>query len=319
MIETATQELLDLMRIGECEIPPEFVEDNPGDEAEVPLSARPGTAKIQRRVELSEQMVAESHELYLYFKQCTLDTITSSIKSALDLLRRRLVTSNKHYAVSTPMQEVRTPPVFRANIALALPTIVMRPSAEDIQQAVVTASQMIVSPTKFVFEWGQSRTDRLRESQVTDGKLAAVSETPLTSRSKRNVIKIEKPPLKNYYKQVSENKEVLKLQSTLSSTISLSKKMITDSFEIFAKYKDLWMVERENKMKEFQEQDPMVSEYYAEMKYYTQVQEEVGGEPDTIAKGPILLATEDIKLALVTEAKGWVICYGRALNARLVE
>jgi dynein heavy chain len=318
MIETATRDLIELMHISECEIPQEFLETDPGDQADMTLAVRPGTAKIQRRVELSTQMAAEAHELTLHFKQCTLDAILSCVKGALDLLRRRLVTSSQHYAaVSSPMQDTKgKPPVFCANIILALPTIVMRPSAEDIQQAVVTVSHMIVSPSKFVFEWGQSRSDRIKESQVMDGKLASNTETALMSRSKRTVVKIEKPPLRNYYKQVSENKEILKLQSALSTTISSGKKMITESFEVFSKYRDLWTVEREEKMKEFEEKDPLVSEFYAEMKRYTELQEIIGKEPDTIVKGPLLLSTEDIKLALVTEAKGWVVSYGRTLNAR---
>ena len=320
MIETATRDLIELMHISECEIPQEFLETDPGDQADMTLAVRPGTAKIQRRVELSTQMAAEAHELTLHFKQCTLDAILSCVKGALDLLRRRLVTSSQHYAaVSSPMQDTKgKPPVFCANIILALPTIVMRPSAEDIQQAVVTVSHMIVSPSKFVFEWGQSRSDRIKESQVMDGKLASNTETALMSRSKRTVVKIEKPPLRNYYKQVSENKEILKLQSALSTTISSGKKMITESFEVFSKYRDLWTVEREEKMKEFEEKDPLVSEFYAEMKRYTELQEIIGKEPDTIVKGPLLLSTEDIKLALVTEAKGWVVSYGRTLNARFV-
>lgn len=313
IIEVAVQDIIGLLLEPESEIPAEVVEEQQGDEAEVSIVDRPGTAKIKRKVDLSTQMQIEAHELLHYFKQRTLDALLNCVRGNMELLRRKITNSSQHY---TDLQHEAKgkPPIFQASIILALPTIVMRPSVEDVQQAVVNAAQMMVGVSKNVFEWGQTRPSKTMESVENMG---GASHSEVSSRSRRSVAKLQKTTtLKSYYRQISEHKEVMKLLSTFSTAISSQKKRIMDSVQAFARYEPLWSLDREKQMKEMEEEKAGVSEFHAEMKRYRQLEEEIGEENDVVVECPMQLSTEEIKLALITEAKAWVVSYGRTMNAK---
>ena len=316
IIEAAVQDIIGLLLQPETEIPAEVVQEEHGDEADVSIVDRPGTAKIKRKVDLSAQMQAEAQELFHYFKQRALDALLNCIRGNMEFLRRKITSSSQHY--TDPLHEVKgKPPVFQASIVLALPTIVMRPSIEDIQQAVVNAVQMMVGVSKHVLEWGQNRASVTKESVVSMGGASQVTHSGLTSRSRRSVAKLQKAStLRNYFRQISENKEVLKLQSSFATAISSQKKRITDSFQAFAKYETLWTIDREKKMMEMKEENAGVSEFLAEMKHYRQLEERISEEEDTIVMCPMQLCSDEIKLALVTEAKAWVVSFGRTMNSK---
>lgn len=315
IVEVAVQDIIGLLLEPETEIPAEVVEEQQGDEAEVSIVDRPGTAKIRRKVDLSAQMQAEAHELFHYFKQRTLDALINCIRGNMEFLRRKIASSSQHY--SDPLHEVKgKPPVFQASIVLALPTIVMRPSVEDVQQAVVNVVQMMIGVSKHVFEWGQTRPILTKESVASMGGASQVT-SGLTSRSKRSVPKLQKmTTLRNYFRQVSENKEILKLISGFSTAISSQKKRIMDSCQAFSKYEPLWSLDREKKMKEMEAEKAGVSEFHAEMKHYRQLEEKISEEDDIIVVCPMQLSSEEIKLALVTEAKAWVVSYGRTMGTK---
>ena len=318
VVEAAVQEMLDLLMMPEKEIPSDAIEIVDGDDADVTIVKRPDTARIKKQVELSKQMQIEAREIYQYFKQQFLDSLLQLIRCSMDILRRRLLPTSQHYNMQDPLQESKTrPPVFKTSITLALPTIVLRPALDDIQQAVCSATTMMVSISKQVFEWQQNRANRMIESQVCLKTEAVDSVQPLTSRSKRNLAKMQKvSSLKNCYKYVSENKEILKLQSFVSTIISSMKKMTTDSFETFTKYQFLWTVDRDEKMKGIEKEFTLVANFHGEMKRYRELEDVISSEADSITQGPLLMVTDDIKLALVTEAKAWVISFGRAMNMK---
>lgn len=316
IIEAAVQDIIGLLLQPEREIPAEIVQEQHGDEADVSIVDRPGTVKIKRNVDLSAQMQTEAQDLFRYFKQRTLDTLLNCIRGNMEFLRRKITSSSQHY--TDPLHEVKgKPPVFQASIVLALPTIVMRPSVEDIQQAVVNVVQMMVGVSKHVLEWGQTRPSVAKESVASMGGASQVTHSGLTSRSKRSVAKLQKAStLRNYSRQISENKEVLKLQSGFSTAISSQKKRITDSFQAFAKYEPLWTLDREKKMKQMKAEKAVVNEFFLEMRHYRQLEEQIGEEDDIIVMCPVQLCSDEIKLALVTEAKAWVVSYGRTMNAK---
>ena len=316
IIEVAVQDLISLLLEPETEIPAELVEEEQGDEADVSIVDRPGTAKIKRKVDLSAQMQAEAHELFHYFKQRTLEAVLNCVRGNMELLRRKITSSSQHY--TDPLHEVKgKPPIFQASIILALPTIVMRPSVEDVQQAVVNAAQMMVGVSKHVFEWGQTRPSETKESVASMGGSSQVTQSGVASRSRRSMPKLQKTTtLRTYFRQVSEHKEILKLLSAFSTAISSQKKRIMDSFQAFAKYEPLWSLDREKRMKEMEEEKAGVSEFHSEMKHYRQLEEKIGEEDDVIVMCPMQLSTEEIKLALVTEAKAWVVSYGRTMDTK---
>ena len=67
-------------------------------------------------------------------------------------------------------------------------------------------------------------------------------------------------------------------------------------------------------MTEFLEGDPGVNDFKMEMQQYTELEEVIVLESDTIPVGPIALSSDQLKLALCTEAKSWRVCFGRTMK-----
>uniref|UniRef100_A0A3B3YD38 AAA+ ATPase domain-containing protein n=1 Tax=Poecilia mexicana TaxID=48701 RepID=A0A3B3YD38_9TELE len=104
--------------------------------------------------------------------------------------------------------------IFRANVTLSIPNIVMVPGLEEVQQALNRAVECVVSVSKGVGQWSKERICKIIYfSDCTSSEISAsvIQAIPFQAR--------------NYYKSVSENKEIVKLVSVLSSSITSTKKV----------------------------------------------------------------------------------------------
>lgn len=127
-------------------------------------------------------------------------------------------------------------PFFKTFATLAIPNIVMQPALDEVQQTVNKAAQMIISVSKGVAKWSEERkrpqksavdrehavaADR-RQSVVSAASDAAGEKKEEETEMKNYTITQQ---AKNYFKAVSENKEVTKLVSLLSTSINSTKKV----------------------------------------------------------------------------------------------
>ena len=295
IIEQAVHELLELL------LGPEVVLEPPQD-----IDA-PGTAALQRRIEQRAKLRQEADNLFLFFEQQNTDGLVHLTRLTLESIRKRVSISSygdyRTFDRKTPHEN----PLFHADIVLALPSLVVRPSLEEVQKALTRGVQSILAVTKQVYQWRQDRVGDLS----ADGK-------PLASRSdvrSRTRVVLEQPSsLRSYFKTVSEHREVLKLVSMLSTAISSTKDQVQRGLMIFSKHQSLWAEDREQCMQLFLESSPGVNEFSSEMQHYAHLEEVILMEPDSIPVGPIALCSEQLKIALCAEAKSWRVCYGRAMN-----
>lgn len=70
---------------------------------------------------------------------------------SLDAIKRRLQTSNK-YTIDNAKEEPK-PPLFCADIILAIPNVIMKPSLDDIQQSLNKAVQIILKMSQAIPQW----------------------------------------------------------------------------------------------------------------------------------------------------------------------
>ena len=71
---------------------------------------------------------------------------------SLDAIKRR-VQMKSGFSKSGDIVEDSKPAIFRANIVLAIPSIVMRPSLEDIQNSLNKGVQVILKMTEKLPQW----------------------------------------------------------------------------------------------------------------------------------------------------------------------
>eukprot|EP00118_Oscarella_pearsei_P013119 m.101516 g.101516 ORF g.101516 m.101516 type:complete len:4701 (+) comp37133_c1_seq2:73-14175(+) len=308
-----------------------------------------GQLALVRRRQQRYEMEEEAQELRAYFNRRNLDTLLRLSKATLDTIKRRVSSSSFNvYGDSEEQRKRDNRETFRADVVLSIPNVSMRPALDEIQQAVNKAAQYIVASARGVLQWGQKRDevdkpplpppvaagDASEDDRVVkteeEGDEAQTSQSQMSRPERRSRVEMDeaavavatvveprkKGPLRNYYKLVSENKEVVKLLSLLSTAINSMKQNITNALEQFNKYGELWQKEVEESIKEFLEQDPALSEFQQRILHYQNLDGVIAAEPDTVCVGAVCLCTESLKIALMAETKNWKLAYGRSCNCR---
>ena len=138
-------------------------------------------------------------------------------------------------------------PFFRCFAVLSIPTITMQPLLEEVQQVVNKAAQSVISVAKGVAQWseephqiGEAQRDRSssvgevhmeRRNSLTSNAPSEGSRSEIGTRMGRKGADDDKASqyvvtqLKNYFQKVSENKEISRLVSLLSTSINSTKKV----------------------------------------------------------------------------------------------
>ena len=297
VVETAVNELVNLLFPPDPTLPVEAPED---------LSAA-GSLTLKKKVEKRNKLQQEADMLYDYYQQMNISTLLRLFKTNLDLIRKRVaLASALIYTETSSEEDKKDHALFVSDIVLSLPNLVMKPSLEEIQQAMSHIVQTILSVLKYIYCWDQERID---VSSVS------VSTTAVLPRSQ---VKIDRTShLKTFHRTIAEHKDIVKLVLALNSCLNSTKNVVQTTIDSFNKYKILWAVDRDEQVAEFSRTGPPgVSDYQQEMHSFQVLEEEVQVEPDSQVAGIICLRTEQLKSMLTTEAKQWRVCHGRAMSQR---
>ncbi|XP_069476735.1 dynein axonemal heavy chain 5-like [Ambystoma mexicanum] len=232
------------------------------------------------------------------------DCLVKCTKISLDTLKRRMHTGSSMYGAAKLAKDQTTIPLFKAGIQLAIPNVVMRPSLEDIQSAVNKVTNAILSMTRdmplWKFTYLHHKQQQLEQNAARD----------LGDELTKMVV------LKPLDKQISEHKDVNKVIIQLSTMILSLKIDATDVLNSFSKFSGIWNQDVEEKVKEFLDTNPVMSEFRSQLSYYSHLETQVNELPNSCFMGSIECATESLKMALVQECRLWQRAFGSALNKK---
>ncbi|ESO89757.1 hypothetical protein LOTGIDRAFT_192667 [Lottia gigantea] len=300
-------------------------------------SARPLSSKAlsvaKKKREMRENLEESAMELLIHFNNRNLDALLRATRYTLESLRKRITSSSMaHYiGMDTSYGDSKkdSRPFFRTSAVLAIPNIVMQPALDEVQQALNKTVQTIISVSKGVSQWSKERKRRAKP-QLLDASMSGVGEYSFERRasaismmsegSKRLEGEATATSLtiqqqnKNYFKSVSDNKEIAKLASLLSTSINSTKKEITTALEKFSHYHSIWAKDRDDELEEFMKDDPKLSEFEAKIHHYNELEKQIMSEPEYYDVGAIALYTEKLKLGLTTETRAWRLHYGKACD-----
>ena len=214
----------------------------------------------------------------------------------------------------------------------------MQPTLDEVQQMLNKAVQSVINVSKNVTQWTKGKKvlkkkDSTRRETVTnlEGNVVVVNgeSSPIGNADQANennqLGAAERPGSpttstmivqKNYFKAVSENKDISKMISLLSTCISSMKKDVHTAIDRFKEYNFIWQKDREEDLKDFIQQDPRVSEFDAKIRGFQQLSIEINSKPEYEPIGAIALVTEMLKLGLTSEILLWKTCYGEACNKK---
>ncbi|XP_053100655.1 dynein axonemal heavy chain 5-like isoform X3 [Hemicordylus capensis] len=295
------------------------------------ISAGLSSPLTKRKRKEMEMLEEEAQELLSHFSHRNGDALLKVTRNTLEAIRKRInatsVTSFLDHE-NASKQKQNAQPIFKASVILSIPNFAMMPALEEVQQTLNKAVDSIVSVMKGVGQWSK---ERLSKKKMLERKMAALrsdgDSDPESEMKETEVGNIRDtasdttslilPSIqnKNYYKGISENKEIIKLMSVLSSTINSSKREVLAALERFKCYHHIWKKEKEETIENFIKESPLLSEFESQILYYRDLELEINSEPEYICVGTVALYT-DLKLALTMETKAWMIAFGRHCNKK---
>ncbi|XP_040900389.1 dynein heavy chain 5, axonemal isoform X3 [Toxotes jaculatrix] len=303
-----------------------------------PASVGPSSPLVRRKKkrDLMEVMEEEAQELLSYFNHRNVDALLRLTRNTLEMLRKRIHASSLMHFLAENESPRRgkssgQQAIFRVNVTLSIPNIAIVPALEEVQQALNRAVECVVSVSKGVSQWSKERISKRKmnerrmaalkrdssESESEDGATTYRSLADAsTSDISASVIQAIPFQARNYYKSVSENKEIVKLVSVLSSSISSTKKEVMTALDRFSRYHHIWRKDREDTMQKFTQGCPLLSEFESQILFYRDLELEINSEPEFITVGALALYTADLKMSLTAETKNWMVDYGLYCNRK---
>ncbi|XP_055965046.1 dynein axonemal heavy chain 5 [Sorex fumeus] len=285
-------------------------------------------ATIMRKKKEAEMLEEEACELLSHFNHQNMDALLKVTKNTLEAIRKRIHSSNTvnfRDSRSASKTKQNSRPIFRANIMLAIPSITMSPALEDIQQTLNRAVECIVSVPKGVRQWSGELPSKRK---MHERKTAALqgpdsdSEAEMAETEPQEAVEIASVNLpipvqtRNYYKNVSDNKEIVKLVSVLSTIINSTKKEVITSMDRFKRYNHIWQKEKEETIMKFIVENPLLSEFESQILYFQNLEQDIQTQPEFICVGAVALFTADLKFTLTAETKAWMTVIGRHCNKK---
>ncbi|XP_071819604.1 dynein axonemal heavy chain 5-like isoform X1 [Apostichopus japonicus] len=241
------------------------------------------------------------------FNQKNTDSLIKCTRLSLDAIKRRLQTATNKYSMSAAENVEDRVPLFTANIVLAIPTIMLLPGLDEIQQCVNKAIQIILKMAEDIPIWEQTIINQKAVLKELDDskddkdaeKLALLAQT-------------QKP----LYKVISEHKDIIKVVIPLNSIISSLKVDCQEVLDSFTQFSELWNADPQEKVKEFMASQPLLTEIEAQIRYYQSSELTIEEIPASRRIGSVICLTDTLKGSLVAEARAWKVAFGRALNGK---
>ncbi|XP_070190341.1 dynein axonemal heavy chain 5-like isoform X2 [Littorina saxatilis] len=246
------------------------------------------------------------YSLLNYFTQRNTEALVKCTRLSLDTIKRRL--QAVRYPIGDESKEDPKPPLFKVDVVLAIPNVVMKPNLEDLQHSLNKGVQIILKASQDIPQW---------EHQVLHQRQQQKELEILAAELNEEGAKIMQPTqIKPLHKVISEHKDVVKIIIQLNSIISTFKGDVQESLDDYTKYAELWDKEPEVVVKEFMAGKPIMSEIEAQIKYYQRLEQDIEEIQPSFRVGSVLFSTERLRLALVTETHNWKLAYAKALNDR---
>ncbi|KAK7114140.1 hypothetical protein V1264_000252 [Littorina saxatilis] len=284
------------------------------------------TESAAARSKAVTKMEEAAYDLLNHFSQRNLDALQRCIRNTLEGIRKR-ITASMMAQYETAKHTSR--PFFNTDIVLAIPNVVMKPSVEDVQGGLNKAVQNIIAVSKGVCKWHKDPEmirDRVKITLLVKRSVDAIDEEEREeieiheehSRSNPDLASHPKDDdeRENCFKAVSDNKDIAKLASLISTAINSNKRYMTQTLEQFSRFSYIWSKDREEELAKFLKAEPMLLDFHAEIHLYEEVEEGIMELPEYYDVGPVSLLSAKLKSGLCAETKAWRVAYGKASNKK---
>ena len=156
--------------------------------------------------------------------------------------------------------------VFVLITYLNIPNVEVRPSIDEVQNMLNNAGKIIISVTKGVSQWKNIRKK--------NGKVPGFVPNCESAKEKKlySAVKTEKPlsdeQQSNFFKAVSDSKEVTKGFGMLANCMSGMKLELSQFQMIWERYSEMWTVDREEYVDGLARKKPRLKDFEEDLHRY---------------------------------------------------
>ncbi|KAG5868053.1 hypothetical protein JTB14_022256 [Gonioctena quinquepunctata] len=244
--------------------------------------------EIDRNAPIDLSLIhADCTEMFSFFNMKLIDALIKSSKLSLERVRQRAASLGGELN-----------PLMKSNMVLQIPAAKINPSLDEIQNFFSQVLTNILDTHKYVSMWGQEKTKK--------------------SAMKRE-LRVAKPKASNYFKIISENKEIVRIFMSLQGVMYLVQPDVISLLEKYLEYSYLWAEERDKQIEEFCDRNPLIVEISEMFQQYDARAEFIKQLPEFHNVGPIQITMEKFKLALLVESDSWKHILGKKLAYRYNE
>eukprot|EP00003_Mantamonas_plastica_P000096 TRINITY_DN1008_c0_g2_i7.p1 TRINITY_DN1008_c0_g2~~TRINITY_DN1008_c0_g2_i7.p1 ORF type:complete len:3819 (+),score=1555.84 TRINITY_DN1008_c0_g2_i7:2346-13802(+) len=230
-----------------------------------------------------DQRAAVEHDirnLFYYYNRLNFEALLACMKRSLNMIKKRFQPARKSFLMGGILF-----PLFRVNVELAVPNVVMNPSLEDIQEGMNKACIAILSGAKNVYCWGQDRT--------------------LGSE------------LRSLYPNITSKKDIVKVVLLMTGSIEHLRNTVHNYLETFTSYDYLWTEDKALQYRSFVAEhgaEPPIDQFELKIQEYETKEMTINNIPMNHNIGCLSLESSKLKDALRSEASGWKEWYGAELH-----
>ena len=277
------------------------------DDLEIPINQPAYLLSVLDRHQIAAVNSAAKEIRKNYSKKVS-DKLVSLIRGTLRVLAKHF----NSVVGETPIQETKMDfeedssmgdIVFVLSTYLNLPNVEVKPSIDEVQNMLNQAGKIIVSVTKGVGQWRQIK----KRADKPPGFIPSCDSNK--EKALYNPMKVEKPLIEeqtsNFFKIVSESKEVTKGYSMLSSCLSGLKLELSNFQSVWDKYSEIWTVDREEFISDMSKSKPKLKHYEEELHKYKMIKSQLATEKEEFRFGTILVSTKEFKSTLDNEILQW--------------
>ena len=220
---------------------------------------------------------AAAKELRRNYSKKVADKLAFLTKTSLKILSKHFASASTDVKVEDIDAEAVNAIVFVLIAYLSIPDIEVRPSIDEVQLVLVNAGKVILSVSKGVATWRKSVKKPKREPMRNgNGKKGDKDFIPSSESSREMKLysakKEEKPVItekpSNFFKIVTESKEVSKMYSMLSGCMQGVKLEFNVFSKIWDAYKHIWEIDREDTINTFLKNKPKLKDFEDELYKY---------------------------------------------------
>lgn len=236
--------------------------------------------------DVSEELKEAIDALRLFFSKEVEQAVVTAIKTSLDALKRATSNHGRAWGFSDEDESVFVP-AFEVIVIL---DVTEQEPANPGKPGGGGAAAGDVKVDKSAFEISPTLEDvQATVTEVTDGLVGVSASVAIwgENRSSSNC--------KNLLRGVKDNKDVVRLTTTLSTIINANKGLVEDALKKFGEYDPLWQENRDTSMKAFLKTNPDLGTFDMEVAKYDGQEQELAALSDVTIVGPLSLRVDGVK------------------------